>query len=224
MEGKRERGTSIQRNSCSARRNKSIPFLELAHSNFLGQLLANVGHRRESNRFFLYYTRKETFATRFSAGNEKRHQTFSFLSIRLLYYFLIRSEIKFTSLDLFSIFFRWKPGDIFRSLPIIKFPTKLEIGMFLSTVDPLPRGKGPRFGQWGQRDENNGSSEITGDHFRWGSKNISNIVDAFFFFFLIKGGGSIDAFQLNGKWLLVDGKMQKDLPEFVNLVARLSSE
>lgn len=155
---------------------------------------------------------------------ETRKDTKLSPSFPFVYFIIFNPEIKFTSLDLFSIFFRWKPGDIFRSLPIIKFPTKLEIGMFLSTVDPLPRGKGPRFGQWGQRDENNGSSEITGDHFRWGSKNISNIVDAFFFFFLIKGGGSIDAFQLNGKWLLVDGKMQKDLPEFVNLVARLSSE
>lgn len=219
MEGKRERGTSIQRNSCSARRNKSIPFLELAHSNFLGQLLANVGHRRESNRFFLYYTRKETFATRFSAGNEKRHQTFSFLPF--VYFIIFNPEIKFTSLDLFSIFFRWKPGDIFRSLPIIKFPTKLEIGMFLSTVDPLPRGKGPRFGQWGQRDENNGSSEITGDHFRWGSKNISNIVDAFFFFFNQRG--RIDR-RVSIKREVASRRWKKDLPEFVNLVARLSSE
>lgn len=71
----------------------------------------------------------------------------------------------------------------------------------------------------GARDENNGSGEITGITFD-GKENISNIVDAFF---LIKGGGSIDAFQLSGKWLLVGRKMQKDLLEFVNLDYRAIS-
>lgn len=79
MEGERERERNIavaMRNSIQREEiNKSIPFLELVHS-LEFSLLANVGHRRKSNRVSLP-----------SEGNvtsEKRRQISSFLSIRSL--------------------------------------------------------------------------------------------------------------------------------------------
>lgn len=79
MEGERERERNIavaMRNSIQREEiNKSIPFLELVHS-LEFSLLANVGHRRKSNRVSLP-----------SEGNvtsEKRRQISFFLSIRSL--------------------------------------------------------------------------------------------------------------------------------------------
>lgn len=71
----------------------------------------------------------------------------------------------------------------------------------------------------GARDENNGSGEITGITFDGKVKYFKHRGRVF----LIKGGGSIDVFQLSGKWLLVGRKMQKDLLEFVNLDYRAIS-
>ena len=150
MEGERN---SIQHQEI----NKSIPFLELIHSLEFSRRI--VGKRWSSNPIDLHYTRKETF--RFSGGNvtsEKRRQTSFFLvPFHPFTYFLIRSSSN-KSTDLFSIFLD-DPADIFRSLPIIKFPTKLEIGISFQSVAVRSTREG-----WtmGARDENNGSGEITG--------------------------------------------------------------